>query len=227
MKNLIPLFLLSIFLLGTVGSDAQLNEEVWLITGNKMLGKGFKKWRFDGSFDGRNSFSDGETVRVAGLRMGVEYKRIHRFGIGFYDLAAPVNQKIYQTPDTLFSPASLTLSYRSFYYERVLYFDPKWEFSGTAHLAQGDIIVSNTDQFTGLFTEYERLEVTPIELSASGYHHLTWWLSAGLGVGYRWMLNTPEEIAPLYSSTVYLAKVKLRIGKVMRSLWDKEAKYEY
>ncbi len=222
-------FLLSVLLLLlTAGwSVAQPNRDVVLVTGKKHLGKGFKKWKLDGSFDGRNSFSERRAVRVAGLRVGAEYLRVHRFGIGFYDLSAPVRQEVYTNPDTSFSPASLTLSYRSFYYERVLYFDPKWELSGTAHLAVGDIVVNRTSTRTGLFEEYERLEVNPVELSASAYHHLTWWLSAGFGVGHRWMVNTPEEIVPLYNSTVFLAKVKLRLGKAIRSVWDSDAKEEY
>lgn len=195
--------------------------------GKKHLGKGFHKWKVDGSFDGRNSFSEQQPVRVGGIRAGLEYLRVHRFGVGFYDLSTPVRQPEYVSPDTSFSPASLTLSYRSFYYERVLYFDPKWEFSGTAHLGLGDIVVNRPNPFTGRFEVYEQLEVTPVELSASAYHHLTWWLSAGLGVGHRWMLNTPQEIAPLYNSTVLIAKVKLRLGKVIRSIWDDEAKYEH
>ena len=215
-----------LFLLGGM-SYGQPNREVWTIPGKVYLGDGFRKWKFDASFDGRNSFSQGSTVRVGGLRVGMEYLRVHRFGIGFYDLSAEVRQEVYTSPDTSFSPASLTLAYRSIYYERVLLLDRKWELSATAHLAAGDIIVNSTSRFTGLFEEYERLEVNPVELSASAYHHLSWWLSAGLGVGHRWMLNTPDEIVPLYNSTVFLAKVKIRVGKAIRAIWDENARNEY
>lgn len=206
---------------------AQPNREVWLISGNKYLGQGFKKWRLDVAFDGRNSFNEGNSVRVAGFRIGAEYLRVHRFGIGFYDLSAPARQEMYTNNDTTFGPANLTLSYRSLYYERILFFNPKWELSGTAHLASGNINVNKPDEFTGRFRYFETVEVTPLELSTSAYHHLSWWLSAGLGIGYRWMLNTPEEMVPLYSSTVYLAKVKVRVGKAVRTLWNKDARYEY
>ncbi len=211
----------------SLSATAQLDEEVWLVNGSKHLGDGFNKWKLDVAFDGRNSFSENRTVRVGGFRLGAEYKRIHRFGLGFYDLSAPVRKERYTTPDTSFSPASLTLSYRSFYYERVLYFDPKWELSGTAHLGVGDVLVNRPNPISGRFEEYESVEVNPIELSASAYHHLTWWLSAGLGLGHRWMLNTPETMVPLYNSTVFIAKVKLRLGKAFRSIWDDGAKYEY
>lgn len=227
MKLPISHLLTTAALLLTLAGFAQLNEEVWLINGRKHLGDGFVKWKFDGTFDGRNSFSENRTVRVGGIRLGMEYKRIHRFGIGFYVLSAPVRKERYTSADTSFSPASLTLSYRSFYYERVLYLDPKWELSATGHLAVGDVVVSRPNPTSGLFEEYERVEVSPIELSASAYHHLSWWLSAGLGVGHRWMLNTPETMVPLYNSTVFIAKVKLRIGKAFRSIWDDGAKYEY
>lgn len=224
LRRLIGLF---VFLLSAGCLSAQPNTEVWIIGGPKYLGEGFKTFRLDVAFDGRNSFSEGNSVRVGGFRIGAEYNRIHRFGIGVYEISAPARQSVYQNNDTLFGPASLTLNYRSLYYERVLFFNPKWELSGTAHLARGSINVNKPDELSGRFTFYETIDVNPIELSTSAYHHLSWWLSAGFGVGYRWMLNTPEEIVPLYNSTVYLAKVKVRVGKAVRTVWNKSAKYEY
>lgn len=223
----LPIFIAVVFSFFGSMALAQPNRDVWTIPGKVYLGEGFREWKVDASFDGRNSFSQGSTVRVGGVRLGIEYLRVNRFGIGFYDLSAEVRQESYTSPDTSFSPASLTLSYRSFYFERVLLLDRKWELSATAHLAAGDVIVNTTNRFTGLFEEYERLDVNPVELSASAYHHLAWWLSAGLGVGHRWMLNTPEEIVPLYNSTVFIAKVKIRVGKAVRSIWDKDARNEY
>jgi hypothetical protein len=217
----------SLFLLSAGWVCAQPNREVWIIPDAIYLGEGFKKWRLDVAFDGRNSFSEGESVRVAGLRIGVEYMRVNRFGFGIYDLSAPVRKATYTNADTSFAPASLTLRYNSIYYERVLYFDREWEVSATGHLGAGQIIVNKPDELTGVFRYYETLDVTPLELSASGYYHLTWWLSAGLGLGYRMMLNTPREIMPLYNSTVYLVKVKVRTGKALRMLWDKNARNEY
>lgn len=215
------------FLLSAGCGLAQPNREVWIIPDAIYLGEGFKKWRLDFAFDGRNSFSEGESVRVAGFRVGAEYMRVNRFGFGVYDLSAPVRKSTYTNVDTTFAPASLTLRYNSLYYERVLYFDRDWEVSGTAHLGSGQIIVNRPDELTGRFRYFETLSVTPFELSGSGYYHLTWWLSAGLGLGYRVMLNTPKEIVPLYNSTVYLAKVKVRVGKATRMLWNKNARNEY
>ncbi|MFM1932714.1 MAG: hypothetical protein RL226_2017 [Bacteroidota bacterium] len=219
------LFLFAI--LNFASLHAQLNEEVWTITGKKFLGEGFRKWKFDIVFDGRRSFANGETVSIGGLRMGLEYKRVHRFGVGIYQFTEDIVVPMYTTTDTAVSPARFIFGYGSLYYERVLYLHPKWEISATGHLGRGNINIDFFNTKDGYWERLETRDVRPIELSTSAYHHLSWWLSAGLGVGYRWMFDTPPNLRGLYSSTVYLAKVKIRVGKAIRRIGNEKVKYEY
>ena len=214
-------------LLFAASSFAQLNEEVWIIGGKKFLGDGFKEWKVDFVFDGRNSFADGEPIGVGGLRLGIEYFRVNRFGIGIYGLNQPVTRTNFMLGDANLDVANFTLSYATLYYERVLFFNPKWEISGTLHAGRGEVTINARNPLTTEWGPYGRVEVRPFELSSSAYHHLSWWLSVGAGVGYRWMLETPSELRDIYSSTVYLVKVKVRIGRAIRSIVDKDAKNEY
>ncbi len=211
----------------SVSAVAQLNESVWILGGDKFLGKGFRKWKFDMVLDGRNSFDDGNPVRVAGLRLGLEYKRVHRFGVGVYGLSE-LTRDNFQTFEGEYVTAQLKFDYNSIYYERVLFFSKRWEISGTAHLGAGQIKVSydnpkdSTQRFIG-----EPIEARIMELSASTYFHLTWWFSVGAGVGHRWTGQTPTELGNIYDSTVYLAKAKFRFGKMLRAIGNKQVKYEY
>ncbi|MBI1265954.1 MAG: hypothetical protein GC193_00850 [Cryomorphaceae bacterium] len=221
-------FLMTItIVIASLSVSAQLNEEVWTLGGKQYLGEGFRRWKFDFIFDGRNSIANGKPVNIGGLRMGLEYKRVHRFGVGIYNFNQALSLPQYNNGDTLVSPSRFTFGYGSLYYERVLLLHRKWEVSGTIHLGRGNVAIDYFDTRNGIWTRLEDVSVRPIELSASGYHHLSWWLSAGLGVGHRWMFETPNELLPLYNSTVYLAKVKIRIGKVLRAIGNKNVKNEY
>lgn len=220
-------FLVVIFMTVASSLFAQLNEEVWTLAGKQYLGEGFKRWKFDVVFDGRNSIANGKPVNIGGLRIGLEYKRVHRFGVGIYNFTEALSLPTYNNGDTIVSPTRLTFGYGSLYYERVLILHRKWEVSGTVHLGRGNVLINYFDTKSGEWTRLENREVRPLELSASGYHHLSWWLSAGLGIGHRWMLETPAELRTLYNSTVYLAKVKIRVGKAIRAIGNKNVKNEY
>ncbi len=208
-------------------ATGQVDKEVWLINGPKYLGEGFKTYKLDFVFDGRNSFVDGSSVPVGGFRIGIEHERVNRIGIGFYGFSNDVERVDFVTPeDSLVGRANLDFSYASLYFERVLFFNPKWEWSGTVHVGTGrvNILGQNAEE---KFTLVEEVPVNPLEFSSSGYHHMSWWLSVGAGVGYRFMLNTPQEIRATYESVVYLAKVKIRIGKAIRAIGNKDVKNEY
>lgn len=209
-------------------ASAQMNENVWIIGGEKFLGQGFRKWKFDVVLDGRNSFDDGNPVRVGGLRIGMEYKRVHRFGVGFYGFSEDLIRDNFQSFEGAFVPAKLRLEYNSIFYERVLFFNRKWEVSGTGHIGLGQISVSYNDpKDNSILFAGDPIETRIFELSASSYFHLTWWFSLGVGVGHRWTGNTPAELGDVYDSTVYLAKAKFRIVKMLRAIGNKQVKYEY
>lgn len=215
------------FILISLSLAAQPDRSVWIIGGKKYLGEGFRKWKMDFVFDGRNSFVNGSPAPVGGLRMGLEHLRVHRFGLGFYNLSEPVDRPIFTDEGSTIGPVHFTLQYSSIYYERVLFFNKKWEISGTGHLGRGVVTVNEFDIKQDEWSLYDEVDVSPVELSTSTYYHLTWWFSVGGGIGYRWMLNTPAEIRPTYESTVYLVKVKVRLGKMVRTVFNRNAKDEY
>ncbi|MEZ4800252.1 MAG: hypothetical protein R2809_10860 [Flavobacteriales bacterium] len=61
-------------------------DTVWIVTGPKALDNKFKKWKFDFVFDARQTIISNTAARLGGIRIGMEYRRVHRFGIGFYGL---------------------------------------------------------------------------------------------------------------------------------------------
>jgi hypothetical protein len=219
--------LIGILFLSAAGLTAQWQDTVWVIGGDRVLGDGFKKWRVELAFDARSTFVDGQTSRLGGLRVGMEYKRVHRFGIGIYGLNNQLGAESLSQIDENVDSALFSFSYLSLYYERVFYFHPKWELSSTFHLGSGDLRVSYSLEDEDQFTELEPIRVKPMEISTSAYYNVWWWLSAGGGIGYRYMRKAPTEVRDIYNSPIYLIKLKIRFGRIVKSFFNEDVKNEY
>lgn len=201
-------------------------DTVWIVTGPKALDNKFKKWKFDFVFDARQTIISSTVARLGGIRIGMEYRRVHRFGIGFYGLGDGIIVNSLQEISPLITRANLNLSYTSLFYERVLYFHPKWEVSATAHIGTGRITGSYTTE-TGQTRTLPDLNVKPFEISTTCYYNLNWWISVGGGVGYRYMRKTPPEVRPIYNAPVAILRVRIKFGKLTKSIWNHDIKYTY
>jgi hypothetical protein len=221
------LLLLLTFISNELIAQKQWSDEVWLIDGKRQLSTPFKKWKPEFQIDGRNTLLPEINVQVAGVRFGAEHKRIHRFGIGIYSWSNDLSTSGLNYPEENVAASNYNFSYASLYYERVLYFDRKWEVAATAHLGNGTIERSIRLEGEEDFSPLEEIQIRPLELSASGFYHITWWLSAGGGFGYRIMRDAPEEIENSFNAPIYMVKIKLRIGKLVKSIFKPEVKDEY
>lgn len=203
------------------------SDTVYLVNGKKALDGKFKKFKLDFVLDARQTIISSTQARLLGLRVGLEYRRVNRFGIGFYNFGSGVSLTSLNEVDTAIVESVLNLSYTSLFYERVLYFDPKWEWSAAIH--QGFGTISGWYRFRNDETRitFRERRVRPFEISTIGYYNLTWWCSIGGGMGYRFMRGTPAEVRPIFNSGVVIARVRIKFGKLARSLWDKDTKYEY
>jgi hypothetical protein len=203
------------------------HDTVWIVNGMKPLDEKFKKWKFDFVLDARKTLLSNTSASLLGLRFGAEYRRVHRFGLGLYGLSNDVYVNSLFEVDTTVAEGLLNLSYASLFYERVMFFNPKWEWLLTGHLGVGSVKGSYRYAGEKDWISYEKNDVRPLEFSTMLYYHITWWCSAGVGLGYRFMLNTPEEIRPIYTAPVGIARLRIKLGRLTRSIWDKDVKYQY
>lgn len=202
-------------------------DTVWIITGEKTLDDNFKKWKADFVIDFRKTLVSNTQVTLGGLRLGAEYRRVHRFGIGVYGLGKGVTTSSLLEVDSAIVESNLNMSYVSLFYERVLFFNPKWEWSATVHQGAGTIKGSYRYRDSKEWISYESNRVRPFEISTTGYYHITWWCSVGAGVGYRYMRRTPDEVRDVFSAPVAIGRVRIKLLKLTRSLWNENVKYEY
>ena len=207
--------------------QGQYSDEVWIIGGNKHISDPFKKYKIDFQFDARSSSFQNQAVRIGGLRLGIEHRRVHRFGLGVYGLSNNLVVDQFESIKQDHSEVIFEFNYATLYYERVLFFNPKWEISSSLHVGGGSVKVSYRDEISDEIEPFNTFEVGVAELSASGFYHFTYWLSVGGGFGYRRVNDANEDLAREYSSGLYVAKVKIRFGKLLRSIFNKDVKNEY
>jgi hypothetical protein len=205
----------------------QVNDSVWVVGGNRYLGEGFKRWRPELIFDGRRTFVGGNASRLGGLRVGMEHKRVHRMGVALYGLDNAIVSTNFILEGEDVEYATYQFSYLTLFYERVLWFHPKWEWSAAVHLGTGQIDTQYKLLHEDEFRTLTPITVKPFELSTSGYYNITWWLSAGGGMGYRYMRRTPPEVKSTYNGLIYIVKVKVKFGKLVKSIFNRDVKNEY
>lgn len=207
--------------------DEFYRDTIWIVTGHRGLGPLFSKWKFDFVLDARRTFVSDMPARLFGIRMEAEYRRVHRFGIGIYDLGSGVRVSSFQEFDIPIEEAIVRLNYISVFYERVLYFHRKWEWNAAFHLGTGQITGKYLPKDQSGWIELAPRNARIMELSTTGYYNLTWWCNLGVGVGYRVVSGLQHEVKGVYSAPVAIARVRIRLGKLVTSIWDRDKKYEY
>ncbi|MEO0404766.1 MAG: hypothetical protein AAF193_07845, partial [Bacteroidota bacterium] len=216
------------FLLMSFTGNTQWSDEVWIIGGPKRISKPqFKKWRFDLQLDGRRSNFQDEPVQMGGIKIGMEHKRVHRFGLGFYGLQSNIQLDQLEDITAPHSGAQVDFNYVTIYYERVVFFNPRWEFSTAFHLGSGSVVVTYEDAVTEDLEVFATYDARPLEASVSGFYHLNYWISLGLGYGYQYNRTEDPTISREYSSDIFIAKAKIRVGKLVRSIFNPKVKNEY
>ncbi len=175
--------------------------------------------------DGRQTLVSSQGARLGGVRAGIEIRRVNRFGVGYYSLSNGVETTSLNEISNTITSANLKMNYWSMYYERVLHFSKKYEWSATVHLGsgkvEGDYLYEN-----GSSGHYEEpIQLT--EFSSTFYRHLTYFISVGGGIGYRYTNNAPEELRPIYNAPVLLLKFRIQPLKMVRGFWNKDIRKRY
>ncbi len=230
-------FLTVAFCLFALGTAAQMeiggprnskafNDTVWTISGRTPLGPGNRKLKLDFALDARQTLIGTKPTRLGGLRIGIEYRRVHRFGLGFYGLGKGVVLDELPDVDTTITRAKLTLAYQSLYYERVLHFSRKWEWVATCHFGKG-VVTGEIERGNSDSQELPKTRLTVLEFSTTGFYNWNYWLSTGAGFGYRSMYGLTDDIEDVYESPVVLLRVRIKLGKLVRSIWDKDTQNLY
>ncbi|HKK39006.1 MAG TPA: hypothetical protein VJ949_06290 [Cryomorphaceae bacterium] len=221
--------LFAIFFFSSFASSAQFDQsnEVRILGGERELLPYQNKLKPDFSFDARRTLFQNRWVLVGGLKFGVQYKRIHRVGIGVYFL----NTRIFDDDVEFILEANkieYDFGYSTLYYDRVLYFDKKWEVGSMLHLGGGKI----KTYYENEFNPNERntgpeLNFSVAEFVAYGEYNLLYWLGLSAGLGYRQVFGLKYDLGGDFSSAIFVINLRLNLIKLARSYFDESVKNEF
>ncbi|UKN00545.1 hypothetical protein K6119_12460 [Paracrocinitomix mangrovi] len=187
---------------------------------------GDKKWKILLGLDARRSFFHGHKIKLAGLKIGAEYKGVHRFGLGFYWINKPLI--IDDFPVTKLDAADSThvrfkLGYSSFYYERVFIKTRYWEVSFPVHLGGGRIEATYLDSIGAYPLLYER-PFSCLTLATQTKFYPIKWFYLKISGGYRQTFNTEVEVKKAFNRPFYSFGCGISISELYRAIFPKKEK---
>lgn len=184
---------------------------------------GEKKWKIILGLDARRSYFNSQKVKINGLRIGAQYKGVHRFGFGFYGLSQSITIKNVvvnelDAPQT--TDLRINVDFSTLFYERVFYKVPKWEISLPAYLGSGKL----RSEYINNLGNYQPLDKTPFSvlgLGISGKYYIFTWLAPRVTIGHRFTYNTNKEIRSAFNKPFYTFGISIGPVALVKALFKK------
>lgn len=195
-------------------------------TERKLFPKSYgeKKWKVVFGLDARRSYFKDQKVKINGLRIGAQYKGVHRFGFGFYAIGESfIIQNINVDQADAINPTTIRVNvgFSTLFYERVFYKIPKWEVALPIYLGSGQL---KTEYINNL-GNYKPLSKTPFSVLGLGIgvkYYIFRWLAPRVMVGHRFTYNTVPEIRTAFNKPFYTFGLSISLGELYKSIFKKE-----
>ena len=178
------------------------------------------------TLDRTNSFIAGKGASTNELRIGLDFKRKIRLGIGVAGLTSDVVEKKTITTESNHDStlnARLSLTYLTLSAEYTLYDRKRWQIT----------IPVTTGIGTSYFTYYEnvggaiktkRLSEQPVVTmvpSTIVTYRILRWVGLSAGSGYRIMLRNNDLVKQRISSPIYIFRVRIFMGEIYKSVFPR------
>jgi hypothetical protein len=185
---------------------------------------GIKKWKPLVGLDARRSYFREQKVKINGLRLGVQYNGVHRFGFGFYALKKKILLKdIFideidaQTPTNL----RINLQFTTIFYERVLFKIPKWEVALPVYLGNGNISTEYINNL-GNYKTQSKTKFTVLGIGVNTKYYIFTWLAPRLTFGHRFVYNKNQDIIKALNKPFYSVGVSINPLALYKDLFKKD-----
>lgn len=178
-----------------------------------------QKPKFEFKFDSRFSFLRNTEVKTTGIKIGLSYNRKFNIGLGINQLLIKSESEIIEQNDTI--PVNLNYWYYSPYFEYVYFSSKKWEFNLSTQIGFGEASFEHIDS-EGKLQKNKRTALISYEPAMLIDYKIIKWVGIGTGIGYRLILFKNGSIKENFSSPVYVIKLKVYLGAIVRSITGKE-----
>jgi len=166
------------------------------------------------NFDFRRTFVNRESVRFYGFRLGAQRNK-DIIAVGIYGLGDPyVQENSTLGPHTNVDVVT-DFDFAGISYERLLIDTKRWQIGVPVGIALGNLRRGYRDANDKL-VPYSVNELVPIELSLHTDYNIFYWLFAGVGGGYRYVLAADRDATITLSDWNYYFKVGLRVGELIK-----------
>lgn len=185
---------------------------------------GTKKWRPLIGFDAFRSFYSGAPVKFNGIRFGVDFKGVHRFGFGFYGLKKDLvftDVDVVSPYATDTSQVKFQLNYSAFFYERVFYKTKRWEISFPIYLGGGGLngYVEGAD---GIFYKYLATSFSLLNTGVNIKYYVLTWLAPRIGTGYRFTFNAEKNLRKAFNGPYYNFGISILVGELYKTIFKND-----
>lgn len=189
--------------------------------------KNEKKIKFLLSFDNRNSSVLDEPVKFNGLKIGLEYKNVHDFGLGFYSTQNAIRKQAKEQG----LDVQATMNYTTIFYQYTFLQNRKWELALPVHFGSGRanllFIDSRTDSVIILKNGEKRedeIKYPIAELGFEAQYKVFRWFGFGSGIGYRFTFSNDKNVKNLLNAPVFSFKIKIFLGELYRAIKEEVKK---
>jgi|LakMenEpi03Aug12_release.lakeMendotaPanAssembly.Ray.scaffolds.fasta_scaffold11148_11 hypothetical protein len=166
------------------------------------------------NFDFRRTFVNGESVRFYGFRLGAQRNK-DIIAVGIYGLGDPyVQENSTLGPHTNVDVVT-DFDFAGISYERLLIDTKRWQVGVPVGIALGNLRRGYRNANNDL-VPYSVNELVPIEVSLHTDYNIFYWLFAGVGGGYRYVLAADRDATITLSDWNYYFKVGLRVGELIK-----------
>ena len=185
-----------------------------------------KKRKFIFAFDTRNSFVSSQRAKVFGYKLGIQKYDKYRWGFGFYSLKDPISREITlnENLDRAKTTAQFTFDYVSIFYERILYYDHKWEVTLPIQIGGGSSRLSYIAPTDSAAVDTSVGGISFFEPTISGHYKFLKWAGIGMGVGYRFNLQKNDLLDEKLNSFIYVFKLKIFLGDLYSRVFKRKKK---
>ncbi|MBL0340302.1 MAG: hypothetical protein IPP71_04875 [Bacteroidetes bacterium] len=185
------------------------------------------KPKFFITLDKTGSFVAGKGATTNEIRIGLEFKKKLRLGIGFAALVSDVvAEKTIKTQVTQVDSvlnANLSLAYFSMSGEYIFYNSKRWQITMPVTLGIGSSYFNYFELIDGDYKTKKTDQGTVVLFGPTGVatYRILRWVGVSGGVGFRYAVVNNSKVKESFNSPIYLIRLRIFLGEIYKSVFPR------
>ncbi len=164
-----------------------------------------KKWKFAFQLDNRFSSIREKEVTVFGIKVGFQYKKLTRFGVGSSFIVNPVYFDYFNKRVKAQETNKISFWYFSVFNDWIIFKNKKWECFATEQIGFGK--PNFTKEINNDIVSDVNVDLFVNELSGQVNYKVVKGIGLGTGIGYRNLLNKKSPLNATFDAPIFIAKI--------------------